>query len=94
MFDKKSLIEQHEEYKSLSALANHSEWKVFVKILQDMYSEAVAILIKEDSVDARARCRAIEAIADIFESKISLGKNAIDELSQMNNHKLMGNTGQ
>ena len=80
MNEKETLQEKVVVGEALRELQLHQGWKHLAKILSEMYKEAVLTLIDKDSIEARAKIKAIEQITERIELGVSFAKDAAEEL--------------
>lgn len=78
--DKQSLLDQQRVGDALREVQNHQGWREVVNILSTLYQESVVSLIEQESVEVRARLKAIEDLATQIKLKIDFGNVAADEL--------------
>ncbi len=78
--EKKSLVDQQTTGDALREVQMHQGWSEIVKILSTMYQESIVALIDKESIEVRARLKAIEDLATQIRLKIDFGKVAAEEL--------------
>ena len=62
------------------ALKSSNEYKEFIKVLSDMYSEALQELIEKDSLESRIKMKTIDELISKIDNDIRISDMAHEDL--------------